>query len=447
MSNLGLIINREYSSRVKKKSFLVLTILVPILAVGFMFGAMWLTLEKDKKVNVLIADPSGWCNAQIYQSKTDNTNKNVVFSFYENYIDSVDVFMNEERFEEFDILVSLNDKVPSNRRVPVFYREQPSLKTEHYIQNRVESRLMEYFALKKTNISKDQYRAIKQPFDFKFLDGSDPTGEDYSSEQSGVGFAFAILTYMFIFIYSMQVMRGVIEEKTNRVIEILISSVKPFQLMMGKIIGIGLVGLTQFVIWLVLSGIGMMAIRFFIFTDMNDPGNWNVDAMNTGMVETNFESQTQSSDLVYLFFEAINWPLMLTSFVIYFIGGFLLYSAIFAAIGAMVDSETDTQQLVLPVTAPLILSYIVASMMISNPSSEIGTWFSMIPFTSPVVMMIRIAQGSLEGEFWQYIVSVVLLFGTFLATTWLAAKIYRIGILMYGKKASWKEVMKWIKYK
>jgi len=445
MSNLGLIINREYSSRVKKKSFLLLTLLVPLLAVGFMFGAMWLTQEKDKKVNVLIADPTGWCNAEIYQNPNDNTNKNIVFSFYENNIDSVDVFMTGKQFQEYDILVSLNEKVPSNRRVPVFYREQPSLKTEHYIQNRVEARLMEYFALKKTSISKEQYREIKQPFDFKFLDGNDPTGSDYSNEQAGVGFSFAILTYMFIFIYSMQVMRGVIEEKTNRVIEILISSVKPFQLMMGKIIGIGLVGLTQFVIWLVLSGIGMMVIRMFIFTDMNDPSNWNVDAMNSGSIEPNIA--TQSSELVYLFFEAINWPLMLISFVIYFIGGFLLYSAIFAAIGAMVDSETDTQQLVLPVTAPLILGYIVAAMMISNPSSEIGTWFSMIPFTSPVVMMVRIAQGTLEGEFWQYIVSVVLLFGTFLATTWLAAKIYRVGILMYGKKASWKEVMKWIRYK
>lgn len=445
MNNLGLIINREYTSRVKKKSFLLLTILVPILAVAFSFGAMWLTLEKNKKVKVLVADPAGWCNAQIYQNPTDNTNKNIEFSFYENYIDSVDVFMNSEQFSEFDILVWLTEKVPADRRIPVVYREKPSLKTEHYIQNRVEARLMEYFALKKTNISKEQYRDIKQPFNFQFRDGADPNGNDYSMQKVYVGFGFAILTYMFVFIYSMQVMRGVIEEKTNRVIEVLISSVKPFQLMMGKIIGIGLVGLTQFIIWLVLSGIGMMVIRLFIFTDMTDPGNWDAGAMNIGVVQTNFESQTQSSEIAYLIYEAINWPLMLTSFVIYFIGGFLLYSAIFAAIGAMVDSETDTQQLVLPVTAPLILAYIVAAMMITNPSSEVGTWFSMIPFTSPVVMMVKIAQGT--TEVWQYVVSVVLLFGTFLGTTWFASKIYRVGILMYGKKASWKEVMKWIKYK
>ena len=353
--------------------------------------------------------------------------------------------MENKHFENYDVLVMLNEKVPANRKVSVVYKEQISLKNKHYIQNRIESRLMAYFALKKTKISRVQYEAITQPFGFKFIDGHDPEGTDYSSEQWGVGFAFAVLTYMFIFIYSMQVMKGVIEEKTNRVIEVLISSVKPFQLMMGKIVGIGLVGLTQFLIWLLLSGVGLMVIRMFVFTDMTQAENWDVGAMKNGVIQTGMETPTQSSDFAYLIFEALNWPLMIVSFLIYFIGGFLLYSSIFAAIGAMVDSETDTQSLVLPVTAPLILSYLVASMLITNPASEIGSWFSVIPFTSPVVMMVKIAMGTVET--WQYITSIVLLFGTFLGTTWLAAKIYRIGILMYGKKASWREVMKWIKYK
>jgi ABC-2 type transport system permease protein len=443
MSKLGLIINREYSSRVKKKSFLVLTILVPILIVGFLFGVMWLTLENDKQYKVLVADPAGWCDGVIYQ---DTTKQNPAeFFFYENYLDSVEQFMHEDKFQDYDILVWVTEEAPTSRKVPVFYRENPSLRVRTYVQNRVESRLMEYFALKKTNLTAKEYEAIKQPFAFEFFDGDDPKGEDYSSEQAGVGFAFAILTYMFIFIYSMQVMRGVIEEKTNRVVEVLISSVKPFQLMMGKIIGIGLVGFTQFVVWLILSGIGLSIIRAFVFTDIVDPGNWDSSAMADGMVQTNFESTSQSSDFVFLIFEAINWPLMITSFIIYFIGGFLLYSAIFAAIGAMVDSETDTQQLILPVTMPLVLSYIVASMLITNPTSAVGSWFAVIPFTSPVVMMVKVAMGTVEV--WQYITSIVLLFGTFIGTTWLAAKIYRIGILMYGKKASWKEVIKWIKYR
>jgi ABC-2 type transport system permease protein len=443
MSKLGLIINREYSSRVKKKSFLVLTILVPLLAVGFMFGAMWLTLEENKQVNVLVADPGGWCGNEIYQDTTIASP--VTFYFYNDYVASTNEFLETARFDKYDVLVMLNEEVPANRKVSVVYKEKLSLKNEHYIQNRIESRLMEYFALKKTNISKKQYDAIKQPFDFKFIDGEDPEGTDYSAEQAVVGFAFAILTYMFIFVYSMQVMKGVIEEKTNRVIEVLISSVKPFQLMMGKIIGIGLVGLTQFLIWLILSGVGLMIIRMFVFTDMSQAENWDMNAMDNGMIQTGVESSAQSSEFAYLIFEAIPWPLMIISFILYFIGGFLLYSSIFAAIGAMVDSETDTQSLVLPVTAPLILSYLVASMMITNPASEIGAWFSVIPFTSPVVMMVKIAMGTVST--WQYVTSIILLFGTFLGTTWLAAKIYRIGILMYGKKASWSEVIKWIRYK
>lgn len=441
MSKLGLIINREYSSRVKKKSFWILTIIVPIIIVGMMFGIMWLSQEETKQVKVLVADPAGWCEGEIFQKK--NETSNIEFYFYENYLDSFQVFMTDEKFEEYDVMVWLTEKVPTSRKVPVFYKEKLSLKNEHYIQSKVESRLMEYFAMKETNISKQQYNAIKQPFGFRFIDGNDPLGTDYSSEQAGVGFAFAILTYMFIFIYAMQVMKGVIEEKTNRVIEVLISSVKPFQLMMGKILGIGLVGLTQFLVWLVLSGAGLMLIRMFVFTDVTYAENWDVDAMQNGVVQTEFN--TQSNDFAFLIFEAIPWTLMLFSFVTYFIGGFLLYSSIFAAIGAMVDSETDTQQLVLPVTMPLILSYIVASMLITNPLNPVGDWFAVIPFTSPVVMMVKVAMGT--AGIVQYISSIVLLFATFLGTTWLAAKIYRIGILMYGKKASWKEVVKWIKYK
>ena len=215
--------------------------------------------------------------------------------------------------------------------------------------------------------------------------------------------------------------------------------------MMGKIIGIGLVGLTQFLIWIVIAGAGLYFIRTFVFTDIVNPENWDVNAMANGVIQTQTETLSKSSAIADFIFNQVNWPLMLMSFFFYFIGGFLLYSAILAAIGSMVDSETDTQQLILPVTMPLILSYVVASTLITNPASEIGTWFSIIPFTSPIVMMVKVSLGTVA--LWQYILSITLLFGTFIGITWLAAKIYRTGILMYGKKASWKEVLKWIKYK
>ncbi len=443
MSKLGLIINREYSSRVRKKSFLILTILTPLVIVGFLFGAMWLSLKEDKQFKVLVADPGNWCGNDIYQDTLSKAP--AIFYFYNNYIGTAQEFMETPKFKRFDMLVMLNEKVPANRKVAVVFRNQPSLNVKSYVQNRIESRIREYFALKETNISKKQYHKIQQPFSFRFINGEDPTGDDLTPLKASLGFGFAIIIYFFIFFYSMQVMRGVIEEKTNRVIEVIISSVKPFQLMMGKILGIGLVGLTQFLIWIIIAGVSLFLIRTYVFTDIISPENWDANAMADGMIQTKAETIRQTSQVVEFIFTLVNWPLIIVSFILFFIGGFFLYSAIFAAIGAMVDSETDTQQLVLPVTMPLLLSYMVASTLISNPASEIGTVFSIVPLTSPVVMMVKVAMGSVET--YLYVISVILLFGAFVGITWLAAKIYRTGILMYGKKASFKEVLKWLKYK
>ncbi|MFK8038152.1 MAG: ABC transporter permease [Crocinitomicaceae bacterium] len=438
---MKLIIGREYNTRVKKRSFLVTTILIPILFLGFMFGAMYLAVEENEQVKVLVADPGGWCGTKIFEE--DAIDRPAQFFFYESYIDSASQFLNDPKFAEYDILLSLNEKVPENRRVISYYRKTPSFGTKSYIENRIEARIREYFALKKTNLTKTEYNLIQLPFDFKFLDAKDPEGKDNSDMKSIVGFGFAILIYFFIFFYSNQVMRGVIEEKTNRVVEIIISSVKPFQLMLGKIIGIGLVGLTQFLIWVLMSGIGLMLLRIFVFPDMVDPSSWDTAALDNGQIVT--EGLQGSNSVINFIYFDVNWPVMIGFFLIYFIGGFLIYSGIFAMIGSMVDSETDTQQLVLPVTLPLILAYMVASMMLTNPESAIGTWFSIIPLTSPIVMVVKVAVGSVSPLI--LILSVTLLIATFLLTTWMAAKIYRTGILMYGKKASWKEVFKWIRYK
>jgi len=443
MNKLGLIIAREYTTRVRKKSFLILTILAPLVIVGFIFGAMWLSLKEDKQIKVLVADPGHWCGNEIYQ---DTINKKpAIFYFYNNYVATAQEFMENPKFKKFDMLVMLNEKVPANRKVPVVFRTQPSLNTKTYVQNRIETRIREYFALKENNITKKQYRKIQQPFNFQFINGEDPSGEDITPLKATLGFALAVIIYMFIFIYSMQVMRGVIEEKTNRVIEVIISSVKPFQLMMGKILGIGLVGLTQFLIWIIIAAISLFLIRIFVFQDIISPQNWDTQAMTDGIIQTKTETIRQTSQVAEFIFTLIDWPLLISSFLFYFIGGFLLYSSIFAAIGAMVDSETDTQQLILPVTMPLILSYIVATTLITNPDSQIGTIFSIIPFTSPIVMLVKVSMGTVQ--LYQYIISILLLFATFIGITWVAAKIYRTGILMYGKKATFKEILKWIKYK
>jgi ABC-2 type transport system permease protein len=253
---------------------------------------------------------------------------------------------------------------------------------------------------------------------------------------------------MFIMIYAGQVMRGVIEEKTSRVVEILVSSVKPFQLMMGKIIGIGLVGLTQFLIWIGLISLLLFLMRIFVFQDVFDPATLaNMQALNNGDVGAltgDGMMASKSSAFIELIYYDIQWPVLLILFLLYFIGGYLLYGSLFAVVGSAVDSETDTQQVMLPVMMPLFFSYIVAVMIMGNPNGPAAIWFSQIPFSSPIIMLQRVAAGTVG--LWEVILSLLILIVTFLIALWGASKIYRVGILMYGKKASWKEIFKWMRY-
>ena len=268
-----------------------------------------------------------------------------------------------------------------------------------------------------------------------------------------VGYIGGFLIYMFIFFFGAQLMRGVIEEKVNRIVEVIVSSVKPFQLMMGKIIGIAMVGLTQFMIWVVTTFLLVTLTSTLIFPEMNMSPTEQVisqDIMSSGPVEANPEAEPEakSEDMDELMgflssLKDINFALTLGSFIFYFLGGYLLYGAMFASIGAAVDNETDTQQFMLPLTIPLILALLVLVNSINNPDSSVSFWFSIIPFTSPIVMMGRLPFGVPD---WEVGLSMALLVLTFIGMTWLAAKIYRTGILMYGKKTSYKEIAKWIRH-
>ena len=246
-----------------------------------------------------------------------------------------------------------------------------------------------------------------------------------------------------------QVMRGVIEEKTSRVVEILVSSVKPIQLMMGKIIGIGLVGLTQFAIWIILVGVSLALMRSFMFQDMFDPANLAgaiapLDGVSSDMLADEVANVTRDSELIYMIYHGISWGMLLVLFVLYFLGGYLLYAGLFAVIGAAVDSETDSQQVMVPVMLPLMFSYVIGIMIMFNPGGPAALWFSQIPFSSPIIMLQRVAAGTVN--IWEVIISLTLLSLTFVVILWGAAKVYRTGILMYGKKASWKEIFKWLRY-
>ena len=260
----------------------------------------------------------------------------------------------------------------------------------------------------------------------------DGIGQKSKTELSmAIGFISGLLIYIFIFMYGTMVMRSIIEEKTNRIVEVIISSVKPFKLMMGKIIGVSLIGLTQFLLWICFT-----SLLFFIVQGYFD---------NITEIEATQETEIQSmmlEGLMYL--NNINLVEILFAFLFYFLGGYLMYGSLFAAIGSAVDAEADSQQFILPVTIPLILSFILIQPIMESPDSSLAFWMSIIPLTSPIVMMVRIPFGVAD---WELLLSIVVLIGSFILSTKIAAKIYRTGILMYGKKINYKELWKWLRYK
>lgn len=443
MSKIGLIIKREYGARVRKKSFLVITILVPVLIAALAFLAMWFSVQETKQIKVLVADPGNLCGGKVFI--TDSTNAPAEFYFVaDNVLE--DDFQHKEMYQQFDLLIGIQPEVITNKGIKGLYREKISSSTTYFIRNRIELRLEEYFALDK-GITLNEYRRIRQEFNFK-LENIDPSVQDTTPAQI-VGFVFSIFIFIFIVTYASQVMRGVIEEKTSRVVEILVSSVKPFQLMMGKIIGIGLVGLTQFAIWIFLIGLGLMFMRMFAFQDVMDPSNFAdlmgpASGLSPELLDGGSAQSLKDSELIFTIYNGIPWMTLLSLFIVYFLGGYLFYGGLFAVIGSAVDSETDSQQVMMPVMLPLMFSYVIGIMVIANPTGPAAIWFSQLPFSSPIIMLQRIAAGTVH--IYELLLSLGILALSIFIILKGAAKIYRTGILMYGKKASWKEIFKWLRY-
>ena len=440
MGKTGLIIKREYLSRVKKKSFIIMTIVGPLLMAAMFTGAVWLSLSQDGKEKVLIVD-------ELQLFNTLPSSSNVHFDYTTTDIDSVKSTFHKS---DYSSILYIPANILNSNSAILFFKKQTGFIAQKYIESKVESRI-EDLKLIDSNIDKEAYKKIKTNVQLNNISFKELGKEEHSNQESGfIGLVFAIMIYMFIFLYGVQVMRGVIEEKTSRIVEVIISSVKPFQLMLGKIIGVALVGLTQFLLWVILTASIITISQAFLLKDQ-----YNVDQMvhpaqmsNELLQETQNSTQQQiDSNEVIALLDRVNFPYMLGLFLFYFLAGYLLYSAMFAAIGAAVDSESDTQQFMMPVTIPLIFAFIVAQISMQNPEGPVAVWFSIIPFTSPIVMMVRVASVPFDALAFELILSMILLIAGFLFTTWIAAKIYRTGILMYGKKVSYKELWKWMIYK
>lgn len=432
MKTLSLIIKREFIAKVRNKSFIVMTFLSPLLFVGIaVFVGFLASMDKDVATQIAIHDESGLFK---------NEFKNDVNTHY------IDIsFMNFQTAKDtassnYDGLLFI-PKVDSIQqlanKVEYISEDSPSIDFISDVEHIVDSTL-----------TSDRLRELG--FDAKKIENAKVNSNLKLSKFSGeetvrgineiklvLGGFFGYLIMMFIIIYGNFVMRSVIEEKTNRIIEVIISSVKPFQLMMGKIIGNSLAGILQFLIWAIVGG-----ILFFVFSSVL---GMQMGA-NSAEMATNAETSGFAANIPLYMNELKSLPLitLFISFIIYFIGGYFLYSSFYAAIGAAVDSETDSQQFLLPVIMPLVLGvYIGFFTVLNDPHGTIATIFSIFPLTSPIVMLMRIPFGV---PLWQILLSIVILFTTFLFVVWFAAKIYRVGILMYGKKPTWKELYKWLKY-
>jgi ABC-2 type transport system permease protein len=447
MKNILLIIQREYLTRVKKKSFIILTILVPVLMM-VMYGAIaWAIISGTKQKAIGIVDDSGFFVNKI----TDNEEYDFT------YIDE-DIEIAKANFSKGgnDALVYIPEDIfDGSDRVKIYAESGVPLELQNKIERSIEQEI-ENIKLAEAGITRSVLRDAKMNVNSQTINISQ--GQERTSSSgaaTAIGFAAAFLIYMSIFIYGVQVMRGVMEEKTSRIVEVIISSVKPFQLMIGKIIGVAMVGLTQFTLWIVFVFTLFTVAGKFIAPKMGDISKLSAEQLGKLPPEARELASAQMqgggdavlNQVLPNVMDAVgSLPIatIVISFMFYFLGGYLLYSSLFGAVGSAVDGETDTQQFILPITMPIIASFIMAQFVINDPHGPLSFWGSMIPFNSPILMMVRIPFGV---PTWQIVLSILLLIAGFIFTTWLAARIYRIGILMYGKKVTWKELSKWVFYK
>ena len=434
-SPILLIIEREFITRVRKKTFLVITIIAPVLFAALMIvPGVLASLPADHK-NIVVLDEPALLLPEVGndQFALDYLNpKEFDLALAKDYL----------RDSDKDALLYIPagegwDPDFIKRNILLYGKEDIGMELQGFIENRIEDKINRQKLLKQ-GVDPEVVNQAKTQVNIKSFTLGEEDGQDETSAtplKMGLGYIAGMMIYFFIFFYSVQVMRGVIEEKTSRIVEVIISSVRPYQLMLGKILGIGLVGVVQFLIWIILSSLIYVVVSQFVYPEIfaqqsiSGPNGADLSVLET----------TGIFDMV----SSINFPLVLGGFVFYFFGGYFLYSALFAALGSAIDQEADSQQFMLPVTAPMIIAIITAMNVIQEPNGQLAFWMSMIPLTSPITMMIRLPFGI---PLWEVALSGAILVASFFAVVGIAGKIYRVGILMYGKKVTWKELYKWLKY-
>ena len=448
MSKISLIIEREYLTRVQKKSFILMTILSPIIMVALVFASIWLSkLSSDETRLIAIIDQTG-----LYKDIYHDTDE-YHYTYTQGTLSPDQMRVDGDESTMPYAYVIIKDNLLDNPQGMTIYSQKQITSS---CELNIISQMEDY--LKDEKLLSYNIPDIKRIIDESNINLQVDTirlEEDGAETQTStefvtiIGMVMTLVIYMFLMLYGGQVMSSVMQEKTNRIVEVMVSSVKPFELMIGKIVSIGLVGLTQLGIWIIfLVGIFLSAGAYFSFSGGVDPAQMSdMAAMTTtmnGVDATQLAGDMGAMAEVQQMLGSINITQLLVSFVFFFIGGYILYASLFAAIGSAVDNESDTQQFMIPITFIIIFALYAGIFSAENPDGPLALWCSMIPFTSPIVMMVRIPFGV---STWELVLSMVILYGSAIGLAWVAGRIYRVGILMYGKKPSYKEMIKWIRYK
>jgi ABC-2 type transport system permease protein len=446
MGKIGLIIHREIMAKLRSKAFIIMTFLGPLLIAAFIMIMFYATKADKTEQHILVIDETGFFmdklagNDYISFTYSSKTKDEALVDFYKT--DKTSILYVPHNFIE-----------GADGAVKIFYKKTPGFAVQTYIKSQAEKIVYEY-KLKANNIDPQVIHNAKMAVQI-LLEKVNENGEHATglSEAGAVtGFLSGAFMFIFILVYGMMVFKSVMEEKTNRIVEIIISSVKPTQLMLGKILGIAILGIMQFVTMSLLT-IGLTTIlSATVLKDIQSDfakfqkqqsevykNGTNMDLKKLDKMQDKLEAFDAISKV-----QNLNFGLIGICFLLYFIGGYLFYSSMLAAIGSAVDSEADSQQFMMPIMLPMMAGYLIAVNMMMNPEGNLAIWGSMIPLTSPIVMMARIPNGVPP---WQICTSLAILYASFFGTVWLAGKIYRTGILMYGKKVSWREISKWVFYK
>ena len=443
MNNTLLIISREYLTRVKKKTFIIMTILAPLLMASLIIVPVYLASKSQRAMKVMVIDEN-----EFFINKFQDTPK-TTFVYQSGDINQLKQYALNEG--EYDAVLYILKSTQSLKSTLYFYDDPPST-FRSQLEGQMDRILFDKVMKDTFNVDPKKFDIIKSTtrstIDMRQIDEKGNEKESFTGLNRIAGILFGVLIYMLIFMFASQVLRGVLEEKTNRIVEVLLSSVKPMELMMGKIVGVAMVGLTQFVLWIlftlfIVMGVKVINPSFFSSDTVEQMQTINNPALLTTTEST--ASLQQPEDLMQLIdgFYNFSFLAIIFSFLFYFLFGYLLYAALYAGVGSAVDNETDSNQFTFPITIPLLLTIILLIPISEDPNGSLAWWFSMIPFTSPVGMLIRLPSGV---PLWELALSMAILLATFLLSVWIAAKIYRTGVLMYGKKITYRELWKWLTF-